>query len=235
LTLATGTFTSEDVPPENGYVPPRQEPKDETPDYDAIFSADAADFIKRPVTQKAREYTKKTQAALNTYMQACLQDVKTLPDAAAIIAHGQNFAMATGTLADADEKAAKMIDIIMSPENPYFAFAIAGIPLVAQLFRNHQAQVEDVVQSRRGRTKMTKEERKAYREAKQANTPKLDIVIPILKKHISVRVPVKQFGTFGKNFMTSRSVDPQSLTSAVFNNEDVIKALHKRGLKIGKP
>jgi hypothetical protein len=234
----TDTFTDQEwsppdadsLPPENGetpYIPediPGRGQDDDAITFD-FLDDNLADFLKKPTTAKAREYQKKVNAFLNTGMRFCIQQPGLLPDAAAIIAHGGKFAKACGDLADADETAAKFLDIITSPQNPYVMFAVTAIPLVAQLIRNHEPQLAEVPGKFRNRKKSTRAERKAARMAK----PGLEIRIPVLRRKMTLRLPVGLRLGYGR----SQTVDPERLAAGVFANEKVRRELDKRGIQIG--
>lgn len=229
----TSTFTDDWSPPDAETLPPAPESEyapEADPETDEEISFDflddnLADFLKKPVTAKSREYQKKVNAFLNTGMRFCIQQPELIPDAAAIIAHGGKFAKACGDLADADDTAAKFLDIITSPQNPYIMFAVTAIPLVAQLIRNHEPQLQEMPGKFRNRKRSTKTERKAARAGK----PGLEVTVPILRRKFTLRMPLNLRLGYGR----SQTVDPQRLAAGVFGNEKVRKELDKRGIHIG--
>jgi hypothetical protein len=216
--------TIDDLQGSGVYTPPREsEPNGHEPGLKFI-DADIGEFIKRPKTAIAREYEHKAESALNAVMRFCAQNPKTVPDAAAIIAYGDNFAAAVGEVAEINPKTRRMIDLILTPESPWLALAIAGIPLATQLMRNHQESLA-TIPSRFGSREQRKAA-KAERKASKASQPKF--TFKILGKQIGIRIPLK----FKLGILTSQTVEPESLTNAVFSNEQVVKALKKRGIDV---
>ena len=229
--VMTDTFTSDDLQ-EEVFGPD----DDDAPDFDEVLgtgqqidtsffdSPNFADFVKKARTANARDYEKRVASLVKTIAFARMQSTGGLPDAAALIYHGQNFASAAGMLADADKHAAKMIDIITSPENPYVAFAIAGLPLVAQLMRNHEAQLEKLP----SRVKMTRAQRKALKAANPR--PSAEITIPIIKKKLKVKIPFK----LNLGILRTQSTDPGTLVNTVFSDDKVRRELRKQGIRFGE-
>lgn len=224
-------LTSEDLPPEEDPVldhpyyqpePGMQGPDDA--DFDFLDVA-LAEFLKRPKTQTAREYEKKTKALLNSAMRFTITNSATVPDAAAIIVHGSAFAAAAGVLADEDKKAARLLDVICTPGNPYVMFAMAAIPLFTQLARNHEPQIAHAAQTRK--------ERRAARKAGTPRTPraKVNVTIPIIKRTIGIPVGFKLKFYYFKG----QTIEPQALAQGVFSNEKVLAELKKRGIDIAAP
>lgn len=221
------TPTIDDLQGSEVYTPP---PESETsnghePNLKFIDS-DIGEFIKRPKTAIAREYEHKVESALNAVMRFCAQNPKTVPDAAAIIAYGDNFAAAVGEVAEVNAGTRRMIDLILTPESPWLALAIAGIPLATQLMRNHEATLATIPKrfGSREQRKIAKAERKSQR----ASQPKF--TVKILGREIGVRFPGIKLG-----FLTSQTVEPDALSKAVFSNEQVVKALKKRGIDVAYP
>jgi hypothetical protein len=222
------------MPPDAETLPPEQPepeygPGDASDDKVnlAFLDDDLADFLKKPTTGKSREYAKKVNAFLNTAMRFCVQQPKLVPDGAAIVAHGGKFAKACGDLADADEYAAKFLDIVTSPENPYLMFAVAAIPFVSQLIRNHEPELQQVPDKWRARKRSTRAERKAARQAR----PGVEMNIPLINRKITLKLPVK----FKLGYGRSQTVDPQALAIGVFSHPKVVRELEKRGIKVASP
>lgn len=191
-----------------------------------FVDADIGEFIKKPKTAIAREYEHKTEAALNSVMRLLAQNPKTVPDAAAIIAYGDNFASAVGEVAEINKQTRRMIDLILSPESPWLALAIAGIPLATQLLRNHEPAITAKREASRNKPKMTREQRKAARAETKANRPK--VTVKLFRREIKLSIPFK----LKFNFVMSQTLEPQALSDAVFKNEAVLKALKKRGIDV---
>lgn len=187
-------------------------------------SPNFADFVKRTKTAVARDYEKRVASLVKTIAFGRMQSPGGLPDAAALIYNGANFSAASGMLAAEDKYAAKMIDIITSPENPYVVFAIAAIPMVAQLMRNHEADLQGAT----AKVKMTRAQRKAHAAAHPK--PVAELTIPILKKKIRVKVPFR----IKLTMLRSQSVDPGTLVNVVFSDVKVRRELRKQGVKFGE-
>jgi hypothetical protein len=218
------TPTVEDITESDIFTPePPRESNGNEPSFKFI-DADIGEFIKRPKTSIAREYEKKTEAALNSVMRFCAQNPRTVADAAAIIAYGDNFASAVGEVAEVNRRTRQMIDLILSPESPWLALAIAGIPMATQLLRNHETAVSNIPQTFKNRP--SKEQRKAVKAEAKANRPK--VAFKLFKREIKITLPFR----LKFNFVMSQTVEPEALTKAVFSNEQVVKALKKRGIDV---
>ena len=225
----TDTFAVEDL--EEDILGPEadSEPSEDVPgtgqiDTSFFEAPDFADFIKKPRSAAARDYEKRTASLLKTVAFARMQSPGGLPDAATLIYHGPKFASAAGMLAAEDKHAAKMIDLITSPENPYVMFAIAGIPLVAQLLRNHEAELAEA----RKHVKMTRAQRKAAAAGKPK--PVAEITIPVIKKKIKVKLPFR----IKFEFFRGQSVEPAAIVNSVFSDPRVRRELRKQGINIGE-
>jgi hypothetical protein len=62
--------------------------------------------------------------------------------------------------------------------------------------------------------------------------PGIKFTIPVLKRAVEFKFPVKALG-MGRNFLENNSKDPLLITDKVFSDPEILKALHKRGLKVG--
>lgn len=218
------TPTADDLHESDIFTPPS--PSHDNGDSPSLkfIDADIGEFIKRPKTAIAREYEKKTQSALNTVMRFCAQNPKLVPDAAAIIAYGDDFAAAVGEVSEINKRTRQMIDIVLSPESPWLALAIAGIPLMTQLLRNHEAGVSSVGEAIKNRP--SKDERKVARAQAKADRPRAKF--KLFKREITISLPVR----VKLGFLMSQTVEPEALSKAVFSNEQVVKALKKRGINV---
>lgn len=116
------------------------EPEVPEPEYDEPSD----DFIKKPTRPRgAIAYEKKVSELINTGMRAALGHEQTLADAAALIMYGPTLAEKVGNLAATDPRIARGIDFITDgTENPYASVAIAAMPLILQVIRNHEPQAE---------------------------------------------------------------------------------------------
>lgn len=211
MTVPLDEIHGEDVPlSSNGQYDPEREARERAQRIRIIESDTLASLIERPKTQIAREYEKKTAAMLNALMRGTASSPNTVADAAAIIVYGPSLASAAGELAEADEAARKMIDMIATPSNPWIMLAMAGLPLAAQLFRNHESEVVKPVR------KITK-----------------DIKIPLFKnKTLHLRIPLRL--AMPKHFR-NQTIPAKVLSQSVFENADVVKALRKRGIDVAWP
>jgi hypothetical protein len=222
----------EDIPPggdefTRDYTPPQDEKSHTT----HFMDADIGDFLKRPKTAVAREYEKKTAALLNAGMRFTIKSPETLPDAAAIIAYGDNVASAAGELAESDEWTRKAIDLIAVPGDPRILFALALIPLASQIFRNHHdARVSRPAAGIEG-PPLTRKQKRAARKQRRAARPGINVGVGRFK--VKVPFSVEMLGVNVSRYAMSQSVEPQALSDAVFSNPDILKALKKRGINIG--
>jgi hypothetical protein len=111
---------------------------------------------KKSRSEKARAYDEKAQNVLSLLMRMCAANEGTVADAAAFIEHGESLASKIGDLAAHDKRVAHGIDLITSgTENPYAAVAIAALPLVAQIIRNHETETAKPFEVRIPFTKKT--------------------------------------------------------------------------------
>lgn len=219
----TDTFTDEDLtgrdewPGNEEVFADANESEADGPDLAWLEAPEIAGLIKGVKTGKARDYERKAQSALKTIARFRYQSGTDtgLADAAAIFAFGPDFASATGALAAENETAAKIVDMVTAPDSPALMFTIAAIPFVAQMFRNHQAQIAEVPAKWRNRKKPG---------VPRAEKKKIRVGFGRLK--FSVSVPPFFNVT---PYIMQNSVEPEALATAVFGNPDVAKALRKFG------
>jgi hypothetical protein len=187
-----------------------------------------AKLIQRPQTAVATEYTRKVNSLLKSAVFGCLR-MGDLPDAAAILHYGPDFSQAAGHLADQDERAKKVLDMVTAPGSPYVVFAEVAVALIAQLARNHQTELQELPQKRRDR-------RRARREAQQAGLVEANggINIPLINKRIPVSFRFRTTLVKGLfNGFRSQTAQPTDLVHRVFQDEALRKALEKQGIRIG--
>ncbi len=197
------------------------------PDWSSIFGApDFTALIKKRKTAVAREYEKRTNSLLKALLVGTL-NTGNFPDAAAVLKLGPPLSAATGELAESSETARHMIDLITEPANPWVMFALTGIPLVAQLFRNHEPAIKQAP--------ATLKERRAQRKAQTAEQPpRFTVKIPLIRKTIALRFRFHfKLGKVLAGFR-SQTVDPNMLAQQVFTDPDVITALKKMGAVINE-
>jgi hypothetical protein len=211
-------YENGDAPPaDDGASPFRIEDILDAPDYSVLISG-------RRNTAIARQYRTKSNALLKSLF-AGAWNANNYPDAAAILKHGPAFSQAIGDLADREPSARAKIDILMSPGNPYVTVALALIPLVAQVARNHETQLEQIPKTWRER----RAERKLRKEqgAETARKPPT-FTMKIGKRRVPVHLHVPK-PKFLKAFVAS-SAPPENLTAEVFTDPKVQAAMQRIGI-----
>jgi hypothetical protein len=197
-------------------------------DWRTLFDApDFTSLVKPAQTAKAREYSGKVKSVLKSGLVGAI-NVGDFPDAAAILQYGSPFADAAGQLADANEWAAKGIDIITSPGNPIMLFLMTAIPFGAQLVRNHEDTLRNIPTTRR----QARLRRKAMATAKKAEPPRFTIRAFGRAWPIHFRTP--KLGKILSGFK-AQTRDPQQMTYQVFTDPAVLRALKKQGIVLVKP
>lgn len=198
-------------------------PVSDIPQWSVILDAPDYQTLIKPVSNaNAREYEKKVNSVLKEVLRYRLTP-EGLPDAAAILTYGPSFAQRAGQLADHDPNAAKILDMLTAPDSPWVMFAIAAIPFVGQLFRNHEAQIKAIPEKAR--------KTRAERRAERAATPRAELRIPGTKRTVKVPFRIRlPLGVF-----RASTVEPVALANHVFGNPDVRKQLTKAyGIKFGE-
>lgn len=153
-------------------------------------------------TKRAQDYEEKVNDLLRTIMNACAQSPGTVPDAAALIAHGPTLASKTGDLADSDPRVRRAVDFITSgTDNPYLAFSIAALPLIAQILRNHE----------------TGEEKR-----------RVTLRIPFTKRLFTVPFRIR----LKNPVLRSVTVDPKLLADSTFTQPDILAAMLSQGVQV---
>lgn len=116
-------------------------------DASSTFSRTSILENKKPRSAKAEEYEKKVTGIVGFAMRMCAGNPKTVADAAALIEHGEAFAAKMGDLAAHDKRVQNGIDVIASgSDNPYIAVALATLPLISQIIRNHETETANPIQ-----------------------------------------------------------------------------------------
>jgi hypothetical protein len=198
-------------------------------DYGAIFdSPDFSSIVRGRRSAHAKQYESKVKSVLKSGTMGSLRNGN-FADAAAILHYGPGFAAAAGDLAAADERAAKAIDLITSPESPYLAFAFVTLPFVAQLFRNHEDTLKQIPEARR----MARRRRREEAATSTGPTGKnVTLSLPFGRK-INFRVgfrfrPLSRI----KTMFRVPTHDPAELTEKVFSDPQLLAALQKLGVNI---
>jgi hypothetical protein len=223
VTLASFSIldgNADDVPPDK-----------EAGSWSILDAPDYADFVKIKETATSREYRDKTRSLLKAAAFGCLNS-ELYSDAAAIFERGPAFAKAVGNLADTNQQTRNILDIALAPESPWLTFAMVGIPLVAQILRNHEPEL----QAMPDRIRMTRKQRKAQKEqaATQGTVPVTVrmVKIPFTKRHVPIKIRFKIGGLLAG--FRAQTTDPQTLQDKVFSNEDLMRALAKQGIVLVK-
>jgi hypothetical protein len=184
---------------------------------DEEYDTPEASFVSTPVRGPvAKKYEKKIKSVLNVIFRQTVAHEAAVPDAAAILMYGPNFSEKWGDLAAHDARVRRGVDMILDgSENPYLAAAIATMPLLLQVYRNHEEAL-----SPKGAVEAV---RKSRAQAKQREPKRLRI--PFTKRFIEFRF---QLRVPAVRNMTN---DPQQLAGYVFNNPDIIAAMKKAGIE----
>lgn len=198
------------------------------PDFNLILGApDFSTLIKQPKTQKARAYERKVASAFKTITIGSI-NAGNFPDAAALLWHGPSAATAVGELADADEHVAKAIDMLTSPNSPWLAFAMTVIPLVAQLARNHESELQEIP----AKWKIGKRAREARKATPKPQTPPR-FTLSVFGRKIPVRFKVRfKFLRVFTSGVRAQTQEPALITSKVFSDPKLQTALQKLGVQI---
>lgn len=196
-------------------------------DYTSLFDSPDLTTLMRPAqSAKAKEYASKVKSALKAGTIGAI-NIGDFPDAATFLHYGPAFADASGQLADANDTAAKAIDILTSPDSPYLVFAVTALPLLSQLFRNHETALADLPNTMRNARKR----RMAMATAKKAEKPRF--TIRVFGREFPIRFRGPNFRKFGQA-LRSQTRDPGALTSEVFTDPRVIRALQRQGIILVK-
>jgi hypothetical protein len=206
--------------------------EDQQYDFSTLFDAPSySEFIKTAPNSKARSYERRVQSMMKAGMIASL-NAENFPDAATFLKHGPGFAKAAGNLAAEDAKAAHVIDMLTAPDSPYIMFAMVALPMLAQLTRNHQADLERTAE----RVRTSRAERKQARLT-GTRPPRLKVYPPItvrlfkreFKIPLRFRVKLPNLRKLASSFLAPTQ-HPGEIAQEVFSDPSVVKALHKMGL-----
>jgi hypothetical protein len=211
----------------------QQSSEDKRPDFYELFDApDWSSWLKVEETAVSKEYRKKANSFLKMLMTGCL-NTGNFPDAAAIIDRGPAFARAVGQLSASNETVRKGIDLVMLPDSPVAQFIATGLPLLSQLYRNHEETLSTIP----GKMRMTRAERKVAREAgKDQPKPEPKFTIRVGKRiKIPVRINMKMRWQFLLGGMRAQTVNPNMLTYKVFGDQKVVDRLTQMGVTIRRP
>lgn len=199
---------------------------------ESLFDApDFATFLKKNISNQSREYERKAQMFMKTFMIASLNN-RQYADAAAFIKFGPGFSRASGELCDANKSAREFVDMLTAPSNPYILFGMMALPLVSQLFRNHEPEMQNVKMSWRNRRNMKK-----TRQDLGVKVPKPPAKELFTLKFGKRRIPIKLGIRLPKinGFVRIPTQHPQELVTEIFSDPEVIKALQKMGIYAQRP
>lgn len=221
-------------PAANGHT---EEPPDEEThyvDYAALtYAPDYSTIVKGTRTKVAKDYEDRVKSVLKSGAIGALRHGN-LPDSAAIFRHGPAFAAAAGDLAEVSEGTRKMIDLATAPENPYAALLIAGIPLVAQLFRNHGPEIQEIRRSRRQMKRYLKEHPEEAVRLTADKRKNVKINLPF-GRSVSFRVGLKFNPLKGIRFaIRTQTREPAELVMMVFSDDKLVAALKKQGIRVAQ-
>jgi hypothetical protein len=208
--------------------------EENTPDYSGLFGVpDYASFVKHKSSAQAQDDALKVKSMLKSALKMALNNGD-VPDAAAILKHGEGFAEACGDLSDVSPIAHKAISILTAPDNPYFTFTLMAIGFGSQLLRNHQPEVETAKRTWRERRALKKQMKANGEYVKPDGKPPVRIKLPF-GRSISVRfrITVPVITPLIKG-ISSSTVPPHILVNEVFNDDKLQAALKKNGYVIGR-
>jgi len=199
-------------------------------DYSELFEApDFSTWIKKPVSQRSRMYEKRVQSAMKSAAIGAI-NLQDYPDAATFLKYGPAFARATGEFADSNKKARDIIDMLTAPDSPAIMFVAAAIPIVAQLFRNHEPQVQQAASN----VKQTWSQRRAQKKSgvyvPKKNTREFTINLGKIRIPLKVRIPKLVKLTYLGRALHARATHPQNIVNEVFGDPKVIRALRDLGV-----
>jgi hypothetical protein len=198
-------------------------------DFSNLFDAPSySSFIKTAPNSKAKSYEARVASLMKAGMIMSLNN-GLYPDAATFLKHGPGFSKAAGNLAASDARAAAIVDMLTAPESPYVMFAMVALPMVSQLFRNHQSEVQQVGATMKER----RAERKRNKRAGVVPPRKPPITVHLFRREIKLPIRVNlrmpRLQNVFKAFLTPTQ-HPQHIAAEVFSDPAVVKALHSLGL-----
>ena len=190
--------------------------------WEVIFDApDFSTLVKSPKTAVARDYETRTLSALKAYV-IFLINSGNMKDAAAVLQWGPSFGAATGELAGKYEPVRKGIDLASTPASPLVTFFAVVMPFLGQLARNHEEEISQIpfyLKNRKNR-----KESGIQVERVTLKVFGRFITLPIRRKFNPFKILVAGFQTQTK--------EPTQLIFEVFNDEKLITALNKQGVRI---
>lgn len=211
-----------------GDTPGPEEDQKEDPrlNWSVILDApEITSFLKRAETPRAKDYRDKVNSVLNTVLQFRLGDPNGLADVSAILQRGPATSLRAGALADENETFRKALDMLTAPDNPAVMFALTAVPLIMQIFRNHEGELKEVRENVAAKRRMTKDERKAAK----ANKPRVEFKF----MGRTWKMPFRFRLNLGSALRVN-TVHPDILVSSVIGDPKIRAELTKRyGVKWG--
>jgi hypothetical protein len=214
---------------DDGYASPPDDDDASQTNYETLFEApDYVSFIKHEQTARGKEYEQKVKSMLKAVSLTAFRNGNVV-DGATILHFGPTFAKAAGDLTDTSDGAAKAIDLLTAPDNPWVAFLAVGMPFAMQFFRNHEREAEVIGKTMRQR----RQERKRMKA--EGLTPPKDRGTPVtigrgrFKFTVHMKMPSP---TVILNVFRSQTHDPRQLAHDILSDEKLRKALAKQGIQI---
>lgn len=184
------------------------EPEIPAENYDTP-SGEILDANPRP--RGAVGYEKKVNSILMMGVAVTAPNPATVADAATILIHGKKFSRAYGDLAATNDNVASVVDFLNGGVmNPVTAAVSASVPLILQLLRNHEPELQTVTR----------------------------INIPFTRQRIGFTLPHKVKFKLGPR-AKSLTNEPESLFDQAFMSEAALEAhildkLGKRGINVAR-
>jgi hypothetical protein len=186
----------------------------EEPEYDQPEASFVGTNYRGPV---AKKYEKKVKNIFNVLFRQAVAHETFVPDAAAILMYGPDFAQKAGDMANKDPRVRRAIDMLTEgSDNVYLAFGLASAPLILQLWRNHEEALNP-----KGAVEAIKKSRARAKEREPRR-----VKIPFTRRYVEFRFKLQLPSV--RNFTN----DPRALSVHVFSNPDIIAAMHKAGIEV---
>lgn len=216
---------------ENGENDPYGVTQEEPTGFEILDAPDFNELVRGKQTQKSKAYEQRVNSMLKHVALGATR-AGNLPDAAVAFKYGPKLARAAGDMTDDNAWAAKAIDMMSAPDNPTFIFGLLAVSAVAQLFRNHETDIQQIQQIR----KLTRAERK---QAKRMNAEtakpgkRIEIKLPLGKKiSLAVNLEPVKFIKFLPKAIVANTKTGGAVANEVFGNPDLQKALRQYGLYV---
>ena len=233
--VALRVYSSDTDASVNGHAPIDDDEQDDEfegseHDYSTLFDAPSySEFIKTAPNSRARSYERRVQSMMKAGLVMSLNNHQ-WPDAATFLKHGPGFAKAAGNLAAEDARAAALVEMLTAPDSPYIMFAMVALPFIAQLVRNHQPDIKQAGATWRERRAERKQAKLSGAKPRATAPP---ITVHLFKREfkipIRLRLKLPNLKNIFKAFLAPTQF-PNEIAAEVFNDESVVKALHKMGI-----